>query len=95
MGWIFRRGISCCRWASEDCHLVLICLGVLARSHWARRALVQDAILYSWVEVVVVVASACSEHQMFTDASLSSTEVSLSPDMVCYTRCGERLDLFI
>lgn len=43
MGWILRRGISCCRCAKEDCHLVLFVLGILALSHWERRALVQEA----------------------------------------------------
>jgi hypothetical protein len=47
MGWILRRGISCCRWAREDCHLVLVLCGLemLALSHWERRALVQEAML--------------------------------------------------
>jgi hypothetical protein len=45
MGWILRRGISCCRWAREDCHLVLCGLEMLALSHWERRALVQAAMI--------------------------------------------------
>ena len=45
MGWILRRGISCCRWAREDCHLVLCGLERLALSHWERRALVQEAMV--------------------------------------------------
>lgn len=45
MGWILRRGISCCRSAREDCHLVLVGLDMLALSHWDRSALVQDAIV--------------------------------------------------
>jgi hypothetical protein len=45
MGWIFRRGISCCRWAREDCHLVLMGLNVLVLSHWARSVRVQNAIV--------------------------------------------------
>ena len=45
MGWILRRGISCCRWAREDCHLVLCGLERLALSHWEWRALVQEAIV--------------------------------------------------
>jgi hypothetical protein len=45
MGWIFRRGISCCRWAREDCHFVLMGLNVLGLSHWARSVRVQNAIV--------------------------------------------------
>jgi hypothetical protein len=45
MGWIFRRGISCCRWAREDCHLVLMGLNVLGLSHWARSVRVRNAIV--------------------------------------------------
>jgi hypothetical protein len=45
MGWILRRGISCCRWARVDCHLVPCGLEMLALSHWERRALVQAAMV--------------------------------------------------
>jgi hypothetical protein len=48
MGWIFRKGISCCRSAREDCHLVLMGLKVLFLSHWARRVRAQNAIVYVW-----------------------------------------------
>lgn len=45
MGWILRRGISCCSSASEDCHLMLLHgRETLVLSHWARRARVQEAI---------------------------------------------------
>jgi hypothetical protein len=40
-----RRGISCCRWAREDCHLVVCGLEMLGLSHWERRALVQAAMV--------------------------------------------------
>jgi len=45
MGWIFRRGISRCSSASEDCHLVLIGLKVLVLAHWARSVRAQNAIV--------------------------------------------------
>jgi hypothetical protein len=45
MGWIFRKGISCCRSASEDCHLLLMGLKVLGLSHWARSVRAQNAIV--------------------------------------------------
>jgi len=56
MGWILRRGISCCRCAREDCHLVLHGLDMLALNHWERMVLVQKAMLgrFAWRSIVVL-----------------------------------------